>query len=259
MWSVDPTGPAMVLAEQPGTRAPAHLILIDRDLSGSVASPLRPDSFECSRRSNSSGFRCARVGSVWPLRSGSLGFRPLGSIQFSTRSGSLGSLHGARVHSGSGLAALPAVGDHARPGATNEFASGCAKRPSAAHETPSDPGEQVQQLTRSWEFLPDMPSLAVTAWAGTASTTSGQSLPTREGVGSAARPARTGHRNDDRFTIAGVVVGAGATARIALPADVAPLGNKGGEISLLDRQAARLHSVAYTSAEARREGWTLSF
>ena len=67
------------------------------------------------------------------------------------------------------------------------------------------------------------------------------------------------NRNDDRFTIAGVVVDAGASARIALPADVAPLGNKGGAISLLDRQAARVHGVAYTSAQARREGWTLSF
>ena len=67
------------------------------------------------------------------------------------------------------------------------------------------------------------------------------------------------NRNDDRFTIAGVDIGAGETVRIALPADVAPLGNKGGEISLLDRQAARVHGVAYTSAQASRQGWTLSF
>jgi uncharacterized protein YukJ len=67
------------------------------------------------------------------------------------------------------------------------------------------------------------------------------------------------NRNDDRFTIAGTVLGAGETVRITLPADVAPLGNKGSEISLLDRQAARVHGVAYTSAQASREGWTLSF
>ena len=67
------------------------------------------------------------------------------------------------------------------------------------------------------------------------------------------------NRNDDRFTIAGVIVGAGETVRITLPADVAPLGNQGSEISLLDRQAARVHGVAYTGAQASRQGWTLSF
>jgi uncharacterized protein YukJ len=67
------------------------------------------------------------------------------------------------------------------------------------------------------------------------------------------------NRNDDRFTIAGVTIGAGETMRIALPADIAPLGNNGGEISLLDRQAARVHGVAYTSAQASRQGWTLAF
>jgi hypothetical protein len=67
------------------------------------------------------------------------------------------------------------------------------------------------------------------------------------------------NRNDDRFTIAGLVIGAGEAARIALPPDVAPLGNKGGAISLLDREAARVHGIAYTTAQASRQGWTLSF
>jgi uncharacterized protein YukJ len=67
------------------------------------------------------------------------------------------------------------------------------------------------------------------------------------------------NRNDDRFMIAGESIGAGETMRIALPADIAPLGNNGGEISLLDRQAARVHGVAYTSAQASRQGWTLAF
>jgi Uncharacterized conserved protein (DUF2278) len=44
------------------------------------------------------------------------------------------------------------------------------------------------------------------------------------------------NRNDDR--LAGVIVGAGETVRITLAADVAPLGNQGSEISLLDRQVA---------------------
>jgi uncharacterized protein YukJ len=67
------------------------------------------------------------------------------------------------------------------------------------------------------------------------------------------------NRNDDRFTIASVTIGAGESIRITLPADIAPLGNNGGEISLLDRQAARVHGVAYTSAQVSRQGWTLAF
>jgi uncharacterized protein YukJ len=67
------------------------------------------------------------------------------------------------------------------------------------------------------------------------------------------------NRNDDRFTIAGGMIGAGETIRITLPADIAPLGNNGGEISLLDRRAARVHGVAYTSTQATRQGWTLAF
>jgi hypothetical protein len=67
------------------------------------------------------------------------------------------------------------------------------------------------------------------------------------------------NRNDDRLAIAGVVVGPGETARITLPAEVAALSNQGGEISLLDRQAARVHGVAYTRTQASRQGWTLSF
>ena len=67
------------------------------------------------------------------------------------------------------------------------------------------------------------------------------------------------NRNDDRFTIGDVIIGAGGTARIALPADIAPLSNQGGEISLLDRQEARVHGVAYTGAQVSRQGWTIAF
>jgi uncharacterized protein YukJ len=67
------------------------------------------------------------------------------------------------------------------------------------------------------------------------------------------------NRNDDRFTIASVIIGAGETIRITLPAEIAPLGNNGGEISLLDHRAARVHGVAYTSPQAGRQGWTLAF
>jgi hypothetical protein len=44
------------------------------------------------------------------------------------------------------------------------------------------------------------------------------------------------NRNDDRFAIPDAVIGPGETLRITLPADIAPLGNQGGEISLLDHQ-----------------------
>jgi hypothetical protein len=56
-----------------------------------------------------------------------------------------------------------------------------------------------------------------------------------------------------------VIIGAREAVRITLSADVAPLGNKGGAIGLLDRRAARVHGVAYTSAQASRQGWTLAF
>ena len=62
------------------------------------------------------------------------------------------------------------------------------------------------------------------------------------------------NRNDDRFTIGGVIIGAGETARIALPADIAPLSNQGGEISLLDRQAARSTASPTPSRRAARVG-----
>ena len=67
------------------------------------------------------------------------------------------------------------------------------------------------------------------------------------------------NRNDDRFAIPDAVIGPGETLRITLPADIAPLGNQGGEISLLDHQGARVHGVAYTAAQVRRQGWTVSF
>ena len=67
------------------------------------------------------------------------------------------------------------------------------------------------------------------------------------------------NRNDDRFTIGDVIIGSGETVRIALPPDIAPLSNQGGEISLLDRQEARVHGVAYTGAQASRQGWTIAF
>jgi len=37
------------------------------------------------------------------------------------------------------------------------------------------------------------------------------------------------------------------------------LGNKGGEITLLDATGLKVHGVAYTAAQAARSGWTVVF
>lgn len=60
-----------------------------------------------------------------------------------------------------------------------------------------------------------------------------------------------------RHVLAGVL-GAGETARL----DVAPpfqLSNAGGLITLLDPAGLKVHGVAYTQEQARREGWTVVF
>ncbi len=51
---------------------------------------------------------------------------------------------------------------------------------------------------------------------------------------------------------------AGATATVAVAPPFA-LGNSGGAVTLLDQDGLKVHGVAYTSAEARRDGWTVVF
>ena len=50
----------------------------------------------------------------------------------------------------------------------------------------------------------------------------------------------------------------GATLLIHLPATV-QLGNKGGEITLVDNAGLKVHGVAYTAEQAQRSGWTVVF
>lgn len=50
----------------------------------------------------------------------------------------------------------------------------------------------------------------------------------------------------------------GDTIRVLLRAPVA-LGNRGGLISLLDPDGLKVDGVAYTKAQAEREGWSLVF
>jgi uncharacterized protein YukJ len=53
-------------------------------------------------------------------------------------------------------------------------------------------------------------------------------------------------------------LGPGETLRVALAAPVA-LGNGGGTITLLDAGGLKVAGVAYTAADAEREGWTVTF
>ncbi|MET8634100.1 DUF2278 family protein [Streptomyces sp. NPDC004680] len=52
----------------------------------------------------------------------------------------------------------------------------------------------------------------------------------------------------------------GAGACLALPVtDGARLGNRGGEITLLDAGGLKVHGVSYTAEQAAREGWSVVF
>jgi len=53
-------------------------------------------------------------------------------------------------------------------------------------------------------------------------------------------------------------INAGTTLVISLPETV-QLGNKGGLITLLNNHGLKVDGVAYTEADAKREGWTVVF
>jgi uncharacterized protein YukJ len=54
------------------------------------------------------------------------------------------------------------------------------------------------------------------------------------------------------------VLKAGAALTVNLPSSV-QLGNKGGIITLLDKQGVKIHGVSYTQEQAKAEGWTVVF
>lgn len=62
-----------------------------------------------------------------------------------------------------------------------------------------------------------------------------------------------------RYGIPALVLDAGTASTIRLPADGAQLGNNGGEIRLISREGHTAHLVAYSKAQARREGETIVF
>lgn len=58
--------------------------------------------------------------------------------------------------------------------------------------------------------------------------------------------------------VTALAVPAGSTVSFPVSAPVT-LGNRGGEISLLNAEGLKVHGVAYTAERARREGWTITF
>lgn len=52
---------------------------------------------------------------------------------------------------------------------------------------------------------------------------------------------------------------AGETLVVPLSGSRATLGNKGGQISVIDAAGLKVHGVSYTAAEGGREGWTVTF
>jgi uncharacterized protein YukJ len=65
-------------------------------------------------------------------------------------------------------------------------------------------------------------------------------------------------RSKQRAAIPTTRLAPGATVAVAVTPPFA-LGNSGGAVTLLDPDGLKVHGVAYTSADARREGWTVVF
>ncbi|WP_456846976.1 DUF2278 family protein [Cellulomonas sp. P5_C6] len=61
-----------------------------------------------------------------------------------------------------------------------------------------------------------------------------------------------------RIVLTGPVLGPGEAARVPLAPPV-QLGNGGGLVSVLDPAGLKVDGVAYTGADAHREGWTVAF
>ncbi len=64
-------------------------------------------------------------------------------------------------------------------------------------------------------------------------------------------------RQKNKHFLSGTIA-AGGTLSVLLPQTV-QLGNKGGVITLLNRDNLKVHGVSYTKEQASREGWTIVF
>ena len=69
---------------------------------------------------------------------------------------------------------------------------------------------------------------------------------------------RIADRGGQTCAVPGGPLAAGDTRRVAI-ADRVVLGNGGGTITLLDAAGLKAGGVAYTAADAQREGWTVTF
>ena len=69
---------------------------------------------------------------------------------------------------------------------------------------------------------------------------------------------RIADRGGQTCPVPGGLLAAGDTRRVAI-ADRVVLGNGGGTITLLDAAGLKAGGVAYTAADAQREGWTVTF
>jgi len=65
-------------------------------------------------------------------------------------------------------------------------------------------------------------------------------------------------RNKQTCALPADKLDAGATLNVVLEPNV-QLGNKGGQITLLDKAGLKVAGVAYTADQAKREGWTVTF
>ncbi len=66
-------------------------------------------------------------------------------------------------------------------------------------------------------------------------------------------------KNKKKQILPGPEFGPGETATITLSGSGAQLSNKGGLITLLDKQGIKVDGVAYLRAQAKKQGWTLVF
>ncbi|MEV7009369.1 DUF2278 family protein [Streptosporangium sp. NPDC051022] len=69
---------------------------------------------------------------------------------------------------------------------------------------------------------------------------------------------RLADRGKSTFSLPAGPLAPGALLQVATAAPFA-LGNGGGTITLLDAAGLKVHGVAYTAAQAAREGWTVTF
>ncbi|MFC8343857.1 DUF2278 family protein [Streptomyces sp. NPDC057280] len=70
---------------------------------------------------------------------------------------------------------------------------------------------------------------------------------------------RIGDRLGQKSPVPAGTLAAGACLLVPLAGGDARLGNHGGEITLFDDRALKVHGVSYTKEQAAREGWTVVF